>query len=159
MSSAELFPRAHLHEVGTLRFISLAVNQPSSLTPFIIFFVSVTSSLYGLFKHISIHKLSPQLSAFPLCSSSLYFWVTGRAHGLTSTWWGCYGLCFRYKPTEHARSSYSVLMSVSVSVAFSVVFHSRNSSDNSPLSRSVLPAMYLCMKVSLNNLDRLKLIF
>ena len=34
---------------------------------------------------------------------------------------------------------YSVLVSVSVFVALSAVFHSVNSADNSPLSRSVLP--------------------
>ena len=35
-------------------------------------------------------------------------------------------------------SSYSVLVSVSVFMALSIVFHSINSPDNSPLSHSVL---------------------
>ena len=38
---------------------------------------------------------------------------------------------------------YSVLVSVSVFVALSTVFHSLNSSDNSPLSRSVLLVLFL----------------
>ena len=45
---------------------------------------------------------------------------------------------FRHKPTELAHSLYSVLVSVSVFVALSTVFHSINSPDNSPLSPSVL---------------------
>ena len=53
--------------------------------------------------------------------------------------------------------SYSVLMSISVFMALSTVFHSINSPDNSPLFRSVLPVfrsallvlstIYLFMKV------------
>ena len=38
---------------------------------------------------------------------------------------------------------YSVLVSVSVFVALSTVFHSLNSPDNSPLSHSVLPVLFL----------------
>ena len=38
---------------------------------------------------------------------------------------------------------YSVLMSVSLFVALSVVFHSINSPDNFPLSCSVLPVLFL----------------
>ena len=54
---------------------------------------------------------------------------------------------------------YSVLVSVSVFVVFSTLFHSINSPDNSPLSHSVLPVLfvpywsfqlYLFMKVSLS---------
>ena len=29
-------------------------------------------------------------------------WVKPRSHGLTFTWWGCYGVCFGRKPTELA---------------------------------------------------------
>ena len=43
------------------------------------------------------------------------------------------------KPTELAHSFfYSLLVSVSVFMALSTVFHSMNSSDNSPYSHSVL---------------------
>ena len=38
---------------------------------------------------------------------------------------------------------YSVLVSVSIVMALSTVFHSINSPDNSPLSHSVLPALLL----------------
>ena len=42
-------------------------------------------------------------------------------------------VCLRHKPTELANSFYSVLVSVSVFMALSTVFHSINSPDNSPL--------------------------
>ena len=38
---------------------------------------------------------------------------------------------------------YSVLVSVSVLMALSTVFHSINSPDNSPFSHSVLPVLFL----------------
>ena len=38
---------------------------------------------------------------------------------------------------------YSVLVSISVLMALSTVFHSMNSPDNSPLFRSVLPVLFL----------------
>ena len=38
---------------------------------------------------------------------------------------------------------YSVLASISVCIALSTVFHSINSSDNLPLSHSVLPVLFL----------------
>ena len=37
---------------------------------------------------------------------------------------------------------YSVLLSISVLMALSTVFHSINSPDNSPLSHSVLPVLF-----------------
>ena len=49
----------------------------------------------------------------------------------------------RRKLTEFAHSFYSVLVSVSVFMALSTVFHSINSLDNSPLSHSVLPVLVL----------------
>ena len=38
---------------------------------------------------------------------------------------------------------YTVLLSISVFVAFSTVFYSINSPDNSPVSHSVLPVLFL----------------
>ena len=38
---------------------------------------------------------------------------------------------------------YFVLVSISVFMALSTVFHSRNSPDNSPLSHFVLPVLFL----------------
>ena len=65
----------------------------------------------------------------------------------------------RHTPTEHTHSFYSVLVSVSVFMALSTVFHSINSPDNSPLSHYssglvsallVLSTIHLFMKVSLS---------
>ena len=63
---------------------------------------------------------------------------------LTFTWLGCHGLCPRHKPTELAHSPFSsVLVSVSVFMALSTVFHSINSPDNSPHFHSVLLVLFL----------------
>ena len=77
--------------------------------------------------------------------------------GLTFSWWGCYGLCLWHKPTELAHSFYSVLVTVSVFMALSTVFHSINYPDNSLLSYSVLVSallvlstVHLFMKVSVS---------
>ena len=61
--------------------------------------------------------------------------------GLTFTWWGCCGLCL-YQPNLPILS-YSVLVSASVFVTLSTVFHSINSPNNFPLSKSVLPVLFL----------------
>ena len=50
--------------------------------------------------------------------------------GLTYTWWGCYGGFPRHKQTELAHSFYSVLVSISVFLALSTIFHSINSPGN-----------------------------
>ena len=47
------------------------------------------------------------------------------------------------QPTELAHSFYSVLVSISVFMALSTVFHSINSADNSLFSHSVLPVLSL----------------
>ena len=63
--------------------------------------------------------------------------------GLSFTWWECYGLCPRHNQPSVPTPFYFVLVSVSVFMALSTVFHSINSSDNSPLSHSVLPVLLL----------------
>ena len=63
--------------------------------------------------------------------------------GLAFMWWGCCGLHQRHKPTELATPFQSVLMFISVFMAFSTVFHSIKSYSNSPLSHSVLPVLIL----------------
>ena len=63
--------------------------------------------------------------------------------GLTFTWWGCYGLCQRYKSTEHAHSFLLCSCVFFSLMALSTVFHSINSSDNSPFSYSLLPVLSL----------------
>ena len=59
------------------------------------------------------------------------------------TWLGCRGLHFWHKPTELVHSFYSVLVSISAFMDLLTVFYSINSTDNSPLSHSVLPALFL----------------
>ena len=48
-----------------------------------------------------------------------------------------------HKPTELATAFYSVLVSLSVFMVLSTVFHSVNSPDNLLLSHSVLPVLFL----------------
>ena len=63
--------------------------------------------------------------------------------GLTFMWWACYGLCFWHKATELAHSFLFCSCVCSCLHGPSFVFHSINSSDNSPLSHSVLLILYL----------------
>ena len=63
-------PRAHLHVVRMLRFMSLTY-KPSELVHFFLFCSCVCFCLYGPFNCIYFHKSSPQSSAFSLCSSRL----------------------------------------------------------------------------------------
>ena len=62
--------------------------------------------------------------------------------GLTFSWWGRFGLCLRQTPTEFAHSFYYILVSFLSLWPLSVVFHSMNSPDNSPLSHSVLLVLF-----------------
>ena len=83
-------------------------------------------------------------------------------HRLTFTWWGCYGLCLRHKPTKLARSFCSVLLSVSVFIYgpfkyFSLHEFSRQlsafsfcSSGLSFYALSLISTICLFMKVSLS---------
>ena len=66
----------------------------------------------------------------------------GRPHGLTITCWGCCGQCLDINQPSSI-PIYSVLVSVSVFMALSTVFHSIHPPDNSPLSHSVLPVLFL----------------
>ena len=86
------------------------------------------------FSSFSINKLN-------LCFCALLKF--GGPSGLTLTWWRCCGLCQRHKPTEPAHSFYSALVSISVLLVLSTVFHSINYPDNSLLSHSVLPVLIL----------------
>ena len=105
-------------------------------------------------------------TAFQFCHTSYFVWFyintcdTFRLscpRGLTFTWWGCCGFCFWHKPTELAHSFFffflnSVLVSVSVFMALSIVFHSMNSPDNSSLSHSVLPVLFLSASLVLSTI-------
>ena len=85
---------------------------------------------------------TPGLSIPGCClrtSSSVFLVFCPRPRGLTFSWWGCHGLCQRHKSTELA-NSFLFCSCVCLSLmAFSIVFQSINSSDNSPFSHSVLP--------------------
>ena len=69
--------------------------------------------------------------------------VLGCPCGLTFTWWGCYGLCPKHKPTELAHSFYPVLVSVSVSMPLLTVFHSINSPHRSIARARLSPRAHL----------------
>ena len=71
-----------------------------------------------------------------------------RPRRLTFSWWGLNGFCLRHEPAELAHSFYSVLVSASVFVALSTVFHLINSPKNSPLSHSVLLVLSFFLSVT-----------
>ena len=66
-----------------------------------------------------------------------------RLHGHTFTWSGCSGLCRWHTIRALPTPFHSVLVSVSVFMALSTVFHSINSPNHSSLSHSVLPVLFL----------------
>ena len=70
--------------------------------------------------------------------------------GLPFTWWGCCGLWFVFfniNQPSLLTPFHSVLASVSAFMALSAVFHFMNSPDNSPLSQSVVPVLFLVLFV------------
>ena len=72
----------------------------------------------------------------------LHYWPR-CPRGLTFPWWESCGLCFDINQSSLPTPSYSVLVSISVFMALSSVFHSINSPDKSPPSHSVLPVLFL----------------
>ena len=62
-------PRAHLHVVGMLWFMSQTWTNRAC--PLLLLCFCVHFSLYGPFTCISFHKFSPQLSVFSFCSFGL----------------------------------------------------------------------------------------
>ena len=60
---------------------------------------------------------------------------------------GMLRLCLCRKPTEIAHSFSFCSVSISVFMVLSTVFHSINSSDNSPLCFSVFPVFFLALLV------------
>ena len=49
------------------------------------------------------------------------------SRGLTFTWWGCYGLCLWHNQASLPTPFYSFLVSISVFMSLSTVFHSISS--------------------------------
>ena len=97
---------------------------------------------------INVHFLSVSFDVF----CTLFFFtfpfplivIVSGPHGLTFTWWGCCHLCFfNISQPSLPTPFYSVLVTVSVFMALSTVFHPLNSPANSPLSHSVLPVSFL----------------
>ena len=83
--------------------------------------------------HSKYHLFLSFLVSFLLCPRELTF-----------TWWGCCGLCLWHKVIELAHSFSFLFLCLFLSfLALSTVFHSINSPDNSPLSHSVLPVLFL----------------
>ena len=66
-----------------------------------------------------------------------------RPPGPTFTWWGCFGLCQRHKQTEIAHSFLFCSCVYFCLYGLSTVFHSINPPENSPLTNSVLPVLFL----------------
>ena len=66
-----------------------------------------------------------------------------RPRGLTFTRWGCCDYVFDINHPSLPTPFHSVLVFISVFMAISTVFHSINSTDNSPLSLSVFPVLFL----------------
>ena len=138
-------------------------DKPTELARSFLFYSCVCVRLYGPVNCISFHKFSRQLPAFSRCSaghisailvlSTTYLFMKvspspdvilcSSPHGLTFSWWGCYDLCLRYKPTGRAQSFYSVPVPISVFLPLSTAFHCMISPDNSQLSHSVL--LVLCL--------------
>ena len=134
-------------------------HKPTELVHSFLFCSCVYFCLYGPFNCISLHKFSRLL--FTLVTdlerrslknikklqtaihSICVLWIHSSPRGLTLTWWVCYGLCQRHRPAVVALSFLSILVSVSVFMALSTVFHSIDSLDNSLFSHSVLPVSSL----------------
>ena len=68
-----------------------------------------------------------------------------RSLGLTFTWWGWDVAAYVFTISQPSLPTpfYSVLVTVSVCMALSTVFHSITSPDNSAFSHSVLPVSFL----------------
>ena len=157
-SSDSLSPRAHLHVVGMLRFVS-DINQQSLPIPFysVLLSISVFMALSTVFHSINYPDNSPfSLSVVPILSVpcwsfQLYvsLWksppaLSPRAHfhvvGMLP--FVCF-FFFLHNPTELAHSVLFCSCVYFRLMVLSAVFHYMNSPDNSPLSRSVLPILFL----------------
>ena len=77
------------------------------------------------------------------CSSINKKIIINCPHRLTFTWWDVAVYVFGIGQHSLATPFYSVLVSISVFMARSTVFHFINSPNNSLLSHSVLPVLFL----------------
>ena len=113
------------------------------------FLVNCLSSFLLCFLHSSVDSLIDSQSRWSGPSQSLLiflalhfflaiFYQTCPSGLIFFTWWGCCGFVFDTNQPSLPTPFSSVLVSVSVFMALSTVFHSINSPENSPLSHSVL---------------------
>ena len=139
---------------GNAAVYVLGINQPSLPTRFYSVLVSVSVFVRGPFNLISFHKSSRQLPAFSLCSSGLisaFLLLSAVCLFMKvslSPWAHLHmvGMLLVTFLTESSRACPLFLFCSSVCfclMVLSTVFHSMNSPDNSPLSRSVLPVLFL----------------
>ena len=107
-------------------------------------FLSYLTPLLSASSHVHYSLcLSVCLSVSLCLSGYLCLSLSARPRELTFTWWGCYGLCLDINQLSLPTPFYSDLVSISVFMALSTVFHSINSPDNSLFSHSVLPVLFL----------------
>ena len=87
--------------------------------------------IYIMYIYISFHYVTPPTPTSPknpqfilyILASIMQLIPLTNPYRLTFTWWECYGLCQRHKPTELAHSFfYSALVYVSVFMALSTYF-------------------------------------
>ena len=71
-------------------------------------------------------------------------------HGLTLCDGNVAVYVFDINQPSFSTPIYSVLVSASVFMALSIVFHSINSPENSPLSHCILPVFFFCLLVPYN---------
>ena len=97
-------PRAHVHVVGMLRFMSL--TQAAELAHSCLLCSCVCFCLYGPFNCISFHKFSRHHSAFSVCSSGCYFCllvlltIISLLEGLPQPWYNHLWLTGLKAPTD-----------------------------------------------------------
>ena len=145
---------AHLHVVGMLQFIS-DINQPSLPTPFysLLVSISVFKALSTVFQFINSPDNSPLSHSVPsvlplplLVLSTIYVPIHESLHvPLGSSSRGGHITVYVYGINQPSLPTpfYSLLVSISVIMALSTVFHSINSPNNSPFSHSVLVVLAL----------------
>ena len=84
--------------------------------------------IYLLITRIPGHSYRRELSQVCVVVALITHMTSSESlRGFNFSWWGCYDLFLRHKPTELAHSFYfffySVLASISVFMALSGVFH------------------------------------
>ena len=123
------FDSSGVRDIGLVRFVQEAETAFHSS-----FTAHVMSVLHPLWRVSDDSTTNHR----PTTSTSLR-----RPHGHIVTWWVCCRFCFDINQPSLPTPFYSVLVSISVFMSFSFVFHSINSPDKSPLSHSVLPVIFL----------------